>query len=293
MGGRRERGPAPALAHSRPPRCYVRVAMLSPTPAACLLRAWTGAVAGWGSRWLGQPLTRGAAPLHPAGLIMDTELGNLVKADRFGWVACQARGAGRQGRVGPSGRAPGQLGGPKGGSRGGQRAAGRAGMARWRPGGLLPQPLPAPASRPRSFVKRAMHGTRMLTPAEVRHQRAGQGWAGLVPGAAAQAPVALCPRPAVLVSPGSHHRRAPSPDPHPLLPTWKSCNLLWPGSLSHSPTLAAAQVREAYGRELINLRNEQRYVFLNTLFSVSEAVLYMQVGWAGWWAGGRRVVVGR
>ncbi|EFN59339.1 hypothetical protein CHLNCDRAFT_56697 [Chlorella variabilis] len=70
------------------------------------------------------------------GLIMDTELGNLVKADRFG------------------------------------------------------------------FVKRAMHGTRMMTPAEVR---------------------------------------------------------------------------ESYGRELVNLRNESRYVFLNTLFSVSEAVLYMQM----------------
>ena len=36
------------------------------------------------------------------------------------------------------------------------------------------------------------------------------------------------------------------------------------------------QVRESYGRELVNLRNESRFVFLNTLFSVSEAVLYMQ-----------------
>ena len=39
-----------------------------------------------------------------------------------------------------------------------------------------------------------------------------------------------------------------------------------------------SEVRETYGRELVNLRNEGRYTFLNTLFSVSEAVLYMQVG---------------
>ena len=70
-----------------------------------------------------------------------------------------------------------------------------------------PKPLPfPPPGPPCSFVKRAMHGTRMMTPAEVR---------------------------------------------------------------------------ESYGRELVNLRNESRYVFLNTLFSVSEAVLYMQVG-LGW-----------
>jgi hypothetical protein len=41
--------------------------------------------------------------------------------------------------------------------------------------------------------------------------------------------------------------------------------------------LTPAEVRESYGRELVNLRNESRFVFLNTLFSVSEAVLYMQV----------------
>ena len=39
-----------------------------------------------------------------------------------------------------------------------------------------------------------------------------------------------------------------------------------------------SEVRETYGRELVNLRNEGRYTFLNTLFSVSEAVLYMQAG---------------
>ena len=32
-----------------------------------------------------------------------------------------------------------------------------------------------------------------------------------------------------------------------------------------------------YGRELVDLRNESRWEFLNTLFSVSEAVMYMQV----------------
>ncbi len=38
------------------------------------------------------------------------------------------------------------------------------------------------------------------------------------------------------------------------------------------------EIRELYGREVVNLRNESRWVFLNTLFSVSEAVMYMQVG---------------
>ncbi|KAI3433722.1 hypothetical protein D9Q98_003530 [Chlorella vulgaris] len=41
--------------------------------------------------------------------------------------------------------------------------------------------------------------------------------------------------------------------------------------------LSPGEVRESYGRELVNLRNEGRFVFLNTLFSVSEAVLYMQM----------------
>jgi hypothetical protein len=40
------------------------------------------------------------------------------------------------------------------------------------------------------------------------------------------------------------------------------------------------EIREFYGREVVNLRNEGRWVFLNTLFSVSEAVMYMQVGTA-------------
>ncbi|PRW58251.1 5 -nucleotidase domain-containing 4 isoform X1 isoform A [Chlorella sorokiniana] len=41
--------------------------------------------------------------------------------------------------------------------------------------------------------------------------------------------------------------------------------------------LSPAEVRESYGRELVNLRNESRFIFLNTLFSISEAVLYMQM----------------
>ena len=37
---------------------------------------------------------------------------------------------------------------------------------------------------------------------------------------------------------------------------------------------------QTYGRELVVLRNENRWQFLNTLFSISEAVMYMQVGHA-------------
>lgn len=40
--------------------------------------------------------------------------------------------------------------------------------------------------------------------------------------------------------------------------------------------LSWSELRETYGRELVSLRNEARYGFLNTLFSVSEAVLYLQ-----------------
>lgn len=41
--------------------------------------------------------------------------------------------------------------------------------------------------------------------------------------------------------------------------------------------MSPAEVRSAYGRELVNLRDESRWVFLNTLFSVSEAVMYAQL----------------
>ncbi|XP_028108744.1 uncharacterized protein LOC114307549 isoform X2 [Camellia sinensis] len=34
---------------------------------------------------------------------------------------------------------------------------------------------------------------------------------------------------------------------------------------------------EMYGRELVNLRKENRWEFLNTLFSVSEVVAYTQM----------------
>ncbi|KAF8392730.1 hypothetical protein HHK36_023079 [Tetracentron sinense] len=41
--------------------------------------------------------------------------------------------------------------------------------------------------------------------------------------------------------------------------------------------LPTRAVREIYGRELVDLRKKSRWEFLNTLFSVSEAVVYMQV----------------
>ncbi|OIW18792.1 hypothetical protein TanjilG_13544 [Lupinus angustifolius] len=41
--------------------------------------------------------------------------------------------------------------------------------------------------------------------------------------------------------------------------------------------LSTRAVSEMYGRELVDLRNESRWEFLNTLFSVSEAVAYMQM----------------
>jgi hypothetical protein len=34
---------------------------------------------------------------------------------------------------------------------------------------------------------------------------------------------------------------------------------------------------QVYGGTLVDLRDEYRWEFLNTLFSISEAVLYMQV----------------
>lgn len=41
--------------------------------------------------------------------------------------------------------------------------------------------------------------------------------------------------------------------------------------------LSWADIHSTYGRELVTLRNEGRFEFLNTLFSVSEAVLFCQV----------------
>ncbi|KAL0538085.1 hypothetical protein IC582_027080 [Cucumis melo] len=41
--------------------------------------------------------------------------------------------------------------------------------------------------------------------------------------------------------------------------------------------LSTRDVSEIYGRELVDLRKENRWEFLNTLFSVSEAVAYMQM----------------
>jgi 5' nucleotidase family len=45
--------------------------------------------------------------------------------------------------------------------------------------------------------------------------------------------------------------------------------------------LTWSEIRQTYGRDLVNLRNEGRWQFLNTLFSVSEAVMYMQVRQSG------------
>jgi HAD superfamily 5'-nucleotidase-like hydrolase len=41
--------------------------------------------------------------------------------------------------------------------------------------------------------------------------------------------------------------------------------------------LSPAEVRNSYGRETVSLRNESRWVFLNTLFSVSEAAMFAQL----------------
>eukprot|EP01025_Chloroclados_australasicus_P044344 TRINITY_DN4805_c0_g1_i1.p1 TRINITY_DN4805_c0_g1~~TRINITY_DN4805_c0_g1_i1.p1 ORF type:complete len:679 (+),score=92.88 TRINITY_DN4805_c0_g1_i1:39-2039(+) len=41
--------------------------------------------------------------------------------------------------------------------------------------------------------------------------------------------------------------------------------------------MTPAEIREVYGREYVHLRNEERYTFLNTLFSVSEACLFAQM----------------
>lgn len=42
-------------------------------------------------------------------------------------------------------------------------------------------------------------------------------------------------------------------------------------------TMSHSTIKEVYGLETVNLRNEDRWYFLNTLFSVSEANLYLQV----------------
>ena len=47
-------------------------------------------------------------------------------------------------------------------------------------------------------------------------------------------------------------------------------------SMHGTQMMNTGEIREVYGRELVNLKNEGRWCFLNTLFSVSEAVMYMQ-----------------
>lgn len=41
--------------------------------------------------------------------------------------------------------------------------------------------------------------------------------------------------------------------------------------------LSISAIREIYGLETISLRDENRFYFLNTFFSVSEANMYLQV----------------
>eukprot|EP00271_Cylindrocystis_brebissonii_P011130 TRINITY_DN2791_c0_g1_i1.p1 TRINITY_DN2791_c0_g1~~TRINITY_DN2791_c0_g1_i1.p1 ORF type:complete len:780 (+),score=160.50 TRINITY_DN2791_c0_g1_i1:243-2582(+) len=48
-------------------------------------------------------------------------------------------------------------------------------------------------------------------------------------------------------------------------------------ALHGSTMLSNRSISRLYGRELIDLRDEERWEFLNTLFSVSEAVMYMQM----------------
>lgn len=41
--------------------------------------------------------------------------------------------------------------------------------------------------------------------------------------------------------------------------------------------LSPSDIRQIYGRDLVSLAESSRWVFLNTLFSVSEGCMYMQV----------------
>lgn len=41
--------------------------------------------------------------------------------------------------------------------------------------------------------------------------------------------------------------------------------------------LNAKETRDAYGRELVRLANSDRWKFINTFFSVSEAVMFSQL----------------
>lgn len=64
---------------------------------------------------------------------------------------------------------------------------------------------------------------------------------------------------------------------HHITDTTYSCVSYVKRAMHGTRMLSWSQIRDQYGRELVNLRNESRWVFLNTLFSVSEAVMYMQV----------------
>lgn len=65
---------------------------------------------------------------------------------------------------------------------------------------------------------------------------------------------------------------------------WSLCKLAMPDlcrfvkrSMHGTRMMSTGEIHEVYGRELVILRNETRWTFLNTLFSVSEAVMYAQV----------------
>ncbi|KAL3688341.1 hypothetical protein R1sor_014650 [Riccia sorocarpa] len=87
------------------------------------------------------------------------------------------------------------------------------------------------------YVKRAMHGTRMISNRAIRY--------GLD-----------------VLYRFRHQLRGLKPT---LLVVIAHLTILW------------SFTSELYGRELVDLRNERRWEFLNTLFSISEAGLYMQM----------------
>ena len=41
--------------------------------------------------------------------------------------------------------------------------------------------------------------------------------------------------------------------------------------------LSGSEIRTVYGRDVVELRHEDRYEFLNTLFNLSEAAIYQQL----------------
>ena len=85
--------------------------------------------------------------------------------------------------------------------------------------------------------------------------------------------------------PRHNHTHAHTQRPQHTHTNHNNANSLVKRAMHGTRMLSWQEIRDAYGREVVNLRNEGRWVFLNTLFSVSEAVMYMQVG--GGWVGVR------